>query len=86
MQLGDDPLTLFIRRNVARHWDPQLVATMRPFVAKKFLFISLKLFWHAARIGQEPRTRNGMIMRNVVPIFLALIPLVAVVGACVAVP
>jgi hypothetical protein len=26
------------------------------------------------------------LMKNVVPLFLALIPLVAVVGACVAVP
>jgi hypothetical protein len=48
--------------------------------------MSLKLFGHAARIGQDPRTRNDRNMKNIVPLFLALIPLIAVVGACVAVP
>ena len=65
----------------------RLVAERFRFAVKIFPFILLKPLG-SARIFcfkfHEYETKQAM--KSVVPIFLALIPLVAVVGACVAAP
>jgi len=64
-----------------------LIAEEFPLVAKIFPFMFRKPFGATARSEcKDPRMRSDWLMKNVVPLFLALIPLVAVVGACVAVP
>ncbi len=43
-------------------------------------------FASRAHFQVKSSKRSDLIMKHIVPLFLALIPLVAVVGACVAVP
>jgi hypothetical protein len=54
--------------------------------AKKNPFTVLKPFASGARIFGRTRVESDRTMKNMVPVFLALIPLLAMVGACVAVP
>jgi len=46
----------------------------------------LKPFAAGARISLDCPTKVTKVMKNAVPLFLAMIPLLAMIGACVAVP
>jgi hypothetical protein len=75
-------------RFVAIYRDPPSVQRRKITLHRKKIFVHHLESFRAGRTydARHPRFRSDQVMKNVVPVFFALLPLMAVVGACVIAP